>query len=87
MERGKLLAHYLGKNDKTTVIVKLTKTGTSAPPREPVIDQETHKQMLAFYYKKQEEAKKVEHDIDDGYLESPWADPKGLMIELNLPSL
>ncbi len=83
MHRGKLLADYLGKNEKTTVIIKLTSGGSGAPPREPIIDQETHKQMLSYYYKKQEEAKKAEQDIDDGYLESPWADPKGLKGELH----
>jgi len=82
MIRGKILANYLGKNEKTTVIVKLT-AGSSAPPREPIIDKETHKQMLAYYYKKQEDAKKAEQDIDDGYFESPWANPKGLKNELN----
>lgn len=83
MVRGKALGDYLGKNEKTTVIVKLTQTGSGAPPREPVIDKETHRQMLAYYYKKQEEAKKAEQDIDDGYLESPWANPKGLKNDLN----
>eukprot|EP00826_Nyctotherus_ovalis_P051993 TRINITY_DN6540_c0_g1_i1.p1 TRINITY_DN6540_c0_g1~~TRINITY_DN6540_c0_g1_i1.p1 ORF type:complete len:234 (-),score=81.79 TRINITY_DN6540_c0_g1_i1:135-836(-) len=83
MARGRVLGDYLGKNEKTTVIVKLTQTGAGAPPREPVIDKETHRQMLAYYYKKQEEAKKAEQDIDDGYLESPWANPKGLKNDLN----
>eukprot|EP01022_Parablepharisma_sp_SALTPOND_P004391 TRINITY_DN120209_c0_g1_i1.p1 TRINITY_DN120209_c0_g1~~TRINITY_DN120209_c0_g1_i1.p1 ORF type:complete len:439 (+),score=26.10 TRINITY_DN120209_c0_g1_i1:284-1600(+) len=83
MQRGKKLMDYLGKNEKTKVIVKLTSGGAGAPPREPVIDPETHKQMLAFYYKKQEEAKKAESGVDDGYLESPWADPRGLKSELH----
>ena len=83
MQHGKKLIDYLGKNEKTTVIIKLTSGSSSAPPREPVVDPETHKQMLAYYYKKQEEAKKTEQDIDDGYLESPWANPKGLKNELH----
>jgi len=83
MQKSKKLMDYLGKNEKTTVIVKMTNGEGAAPPREPVIDQETHKQMLAYYYKKQEEAKKAEADIDDGYLTSPWADPKGLKGELH----
>lgn len=55
--RGKLLKEYSGKNEKTKIIVKLTKTGASAPVREPVIDHDTHKKMLSYYYKKQEQNK------------------------------
>lgn len=45
--------------------MKATKRGGGAPVREPVIDQETHKKMLAFYHKKNEEAKKID-EMDDG---------------------
>lgn len=37
----------------------MQKSGTGAPVREPGIDEETHKKMLAFYYKKQEEQKVI----------------------------
>jgi len=50
--RGKILRDYIGKNEKTKIIVKLTKSGTGAPAREPMIDEETHKKMLSYYYKK-----------------------------------
>ncbi len=83
MVRGKKLCDYLGKNEKTTVIVKMTSTSSGAPVREPLIDPDTHKKMLAYYYKKQEESKKLEQDADDAYLESPWANPKGLKTELH----
>jgi hypothetical protein len=32
--------------------------------------------MMAFYYKKQEEAKKMEAESEDAYLNSAWANPK-----------
>ena len=61
---GKLLSDYCGKNEKTKIvhsvviqIVKMQKAGSGAPVREPAIDEETHKKMLAFYHKKQEEQK------------------------------
>lgn len=38
--------------------------------------------MLAFYYKKQEEIKKLEGHTDDSYLNSKWADPNGLKKSL-----
>ncbi len=31
---------------------------------------------MAFYYKKQEEAKKMEAESEDAYLNSAWANPK-----------
>lgn len=33
-------------------------------------------EMMAFYYKKQEEAKKLEAESEDAYLNSAWANPK-----------
>ena len=38
-------------------VVKLQKKGGGAPAREPVVDQDTQKAMMAWYYKKQEEQK------------------------------
>jgi len=81
--KGKLLSDYIGKNEKTKIVVRLQKAGSGPPVREPLIDEETHKKMLAFYYKKQEESKKLEVDKDDNYLNSKWADPKGLKNELH----
>ena len=76
LERGKLLSDYIGKNEKTKVVVKFTKKGSGAPVREPLIDKETHSKMLQYYYKKQEEEKKLQNENEDSYLDSQWADPK-----------
>lgn len=53
----KKLSEYLGRHEKTKAVVKLQKKGQGAPAREPVVDQETQKAMMAWYYKKQEEQK------------------------------
>lgn len=82
LERGKLLSDYIGKNEKTKIIVKFTKKGTGAPVREPLIDKETHSKMMSYYFKKQEEEKKVQNDSEDSYLNSQWADPKGMQKAL-----
>ena len=37
------------------MVLKATKVGSGAPVKEPMIDDETHKKMLAFYHKKNEE--------------------------------
>jgi len=80
--KSKLLSDCIGKNEKTTIIVKLQKSGSGAPAREAMVDQESYKNMLSFYHKKQEEMKKLEEDNDDSYLSAPWADPKGLKNQL-----
>lgn len=59
LQKGKLFSDYFGKNEKQKFVVKIQKKGSGAPVREPLIDPETHKKMLAFYYKKEEEQKKL----------------------------
>ncbi len=51
--------------------------------REPLIDKETHSKMLSFYFKKQEEQKTLETETEDNYMNSNWADPKGLKRSLH----
>lgn len=51
----KKFSDYFGKNEKTKVVCKLQPRGAGAPVREAPVDAETHKQMLAYYHKKQEE--------------------------------
>ena len=84
LERGKNLCDYIGKNEKTKVVVKFGKKGSGAPVREPLIDKETHSKMLAYYYKKQEKQKKLEAENEDSYLNSQWADPKSMEKQLYL---
>jgi len=84
LEQGqdKLLSDYLGRNDKTKVVVKLQKPGGGAPQREPAIDEKTQKEMMSFYHKKQEELKQLQEDDEDNYLSSAWADPRNLKNNL-----
>jgi Protein of unknown function (DUF2870). len=57
MCRGKTLVYYLGRNEKTKVIVKLQKHGQGPPGREPVISEEERKQMMLHAYRRQEDLK------------------------------
>lgn len=79
----KLLSDYIGKNEKSKIIVKIQHKGSGAPTREPLIDEESHKQMLSYYHKKTEEAKTLEEDNEDDYLYSAWANPRGLKEQLH----
>ncbi|RTG91256.1 uncharacterized protein DC041_0008941 [Schistosoma bovis] len=40
MHREKILSDYVGRNDKTKIIAKLSKRGTGAPAREPIVNEE-----------------------------------------------
>merc|ERR1740129_873156 len=53
MQPGKIVSDYLGKNEKTKVVIKLQNRASGAPVREPRVDENTHKAMLSYYYKKQ----------------------------------
>lgn len=83
LARGKLLQDYVGKNDKSKIIVKMQHKGSGPPVREPLIDENSHKQMLSFFHKKQEEQKKLEEDDEDNYMNSAWANPKQLKDQLH----
>lgn len=84
IQRGKHVGFYVKGSENTKIIAKITKFGAGAPVREPAIDTETQKQMIAWHHKKEEEAKKV-MAVDDGdqYLNSPWANPRGLKNQLH----
>merc|ERR1712080_572126 len=83
LQRGKTFADHFGTNEKTKIVLKATSKGAGAPVREALIDEDTHKKMLSYYHKKQEEHKKLD-EMDDGdqYMNSAWADGKQLKAQL-----
>lgn len=78
LQRGKKLQDYVGKNEKTKIVVKIQKKGQGAPAREPLVTEEQHKQMMLHYHRRQEEIKKLEERDDDSYLDSEWSDRQAL---------
>ncbi|KAJ3022415.1 hypothetical protein HKX48_006232 [Thoreauomyces humboldtii] len=78
LQRDKKLADYVGKNEKTKIIAKIQKKGQGPPLREAPVNEQTQKDMMAFYYRKQEENKKLVENDDDDYVNSAWANSKGL---------
>jgi len=78
MLRGKLLSDFIGKNEKTKVVCKLQKKGSGAPAREPVVNEKEQKEMMAYYYRKQEEFKKLTEEASESHLDSAWADNTNL---------
>ena len=79
---GQTVGHRLGNNEKTKVVAKLQKPGNGPPGREPAINEDEKNAMMAYYFKKQEEYKKISEANDDDYLHSSWADPKQLQKSL-----
>jgi len=83
LQRDKLLADYVGKNDKSKVVAKLQKKGAGAPAREPIVSEAEQKAMVAFYHKKEQEMAKLALEDEDAYQNSAWANPKGLKNAMN----
>jgi hypothetical protein len=81
--RGTLVSDRLGScNEKTKVIAKLTTKGSGPPVREPIVSEAERNAMAAFYFKRQEELKNLAQADEDDYLNSQWADPKGMRRNL-----
>ncbi|KAJ7997600.1 hypothetical protein DPEC_G00230690 [Dallia pectoralis] len=78
LQTGKKLQDYIGKNDKTKIVVKIQKRGQGAPAREPLVTEEQQKLMMAHYYRRQEELKKLDEVEDDSHLHSDWSDRQAL---------
>eukprot|EP00903_Cladosiphon_okamuranus_P019889 g18281.t1 len=81
-DQGQTLGDRVGKNEKTRIMCKLQKPGAGPPGREPGVSEEERKAMMAFYFKRQEELKRLAEANDDDYLASSWADPKQLQRSL-----
>jgi len=80
--KGQKVGDRLGWNEKTKVVAKLQRSGAGPPAREPAVSEEERKAMMAHYFKRQEELKKMAEAEDDDYLASQWADPKALQASL-----
>jgi len=81
---GKLLKDYVGRNNKTKIVVQITKRGQGAPTRQAQQQSKSEQEaMMQHYFKKKEEWKAMEEDDDDSYLTSAWANPKGMKNQLN----
>ncbi|CAD7083352.1 unnamed protein product [Hermetia illucens] len=53
----KCLKDYVGANDKTKVIVKISSRGQGPPGREPVLSEDARKQLMLQAYRRQEQLK------------------------------
>ncbi|KAK9511882.1 hypothetical protein O3M35_000452 [Rhynocoris fuscipes] len=57
MFRDKKLKDFVGSNEKTKIVVKLTCAGRCPPGREPVFTEEEKKEMMLHAYRRQEDLK------------------------------
>lgn len=58
-DQGQTVGDRVGKNEKTRIMCKLQKPGAGPPGREPGVSEEERKAMMAFYFKRQEELKRL----------------------------
>ena len=70
--RGNKLKEFVGNNEKTKLIVKISKRGSGAPPREPVMNDEERKQFMLQSYNRQEELKVSGKFYLDSYFIDLW---------------
>lgn len=82
LTRSETFTKYIGKNEKTKLVVKLGSDAEKAPPREAPIDQKTQSDMMAYWYRKQEQHKKLVEDEDISYANSNWANTQQLKNQL-----
>merc|ERR1711918_223921 len=80
--RDQKVGDRLGKNEKTKIVAKLQRKGSGPPAREPAVSEAERSAMMAHYFKKQEEMKKLAEADDDDYLGSGWANPTSLKAGL-----
>ena len=76
--RGRPLKDFLGKHEKSKVIVKLCTKSQGQPVREPVFSEEEQKRLMLANHKRREELMALDKASDDSYLNSAWADPGAL---------
>ena len=72
------LREYLGKNEKTKVVIKVATKKDGQPCREPVLSERDEKLLLMQSAKRREELQQLSTDADDSYYDAPWADQQGL---------
>jgi hypothetical protein len=80
--RDQSVGDRVGRNEKTKVVARLQARDGGAPAREPAVSEDERRAMMAWYFKKQEEAKSLTEDNDDAYLNAAWANPKALKSDL-----
>ncbi|KAI8836577.1 hypothetical protein BC829DRAFT_405647 [Chytridium lagenaria] len=71
---GKLLSDFVGRNEKTRVIMKLMKNKNGPPCQEPAIPESMRKDLLSYFSSKEKELEKLSAQEDD-FENSVWAKP------------
>ena len=73
---------YVGCNDKTKVVVKLSTVGAGPPVREPAMSEEERKHLMLLEHRRREEIKRLLEDNEDQYLDQDWASNRELADSL-----
>ncbi|KAI9922944.1 hypothetical protein PsorP6_001196 [Peronosclerospora sorghi] len=80
--RDQNVSDLVGKNEKSTLVVKLQKQGGGAPSREPGVSEKERKAMMAFAFKKEQELQQLTESDPEDYMTPTWADPRALKNSL-----
>jgi cilia- and flagella-associated protein 298 len=79
--REETVGDRVGRNEKTKIVGKLN-SSDQPPGREPAVTEAERTAMMAHYFKKQEELKKLAEADDDDFHASAWANPKAMKNSL-----
>lgn len=71
------------RHERSKITAKLQKKGARAPQREAAISEEERKAMMARYFKRNEDLKKLAENDEDDFHNSAWANPKALKSRLH----
>ncbi|KAJ4456873.1 putative UPF0769 protein C21orf59 [Paratrimastix pyriformis] len=81
IERGRPLKDFMrGCTERTKAVCKLTRGGSMAPAREAPMSTDEEKQMMAYWYHRQEEEKRMKAEAEELGEEgrAEWARPTSL---------
>lgn len=77
------MGEYVGKNEKSKIIVKVQKWGGQQPLREPPVDAETYQKMVKFYYRKVEETKEMDKNSVESHYEKVEANSLKTQVHMS----
>ena len=82
MKCDKHLKDYVGSNEKTKVVVKLSTLGAGPPVREPLLSENERKHLMLAEHRRREEVKRLMEDSEYTYMNQDWASNKQLAQSL-----
>ncbi|KAJ3097426.1 hypothetical protein HDU97_004874 [Phlyctochytrium planicorne] len=82
---GKMLSDYVGRNEKTKAILKVTKKSLGPPCQEPGLSEPMRKELLTFFNEKEKQLQNLSSHPEEDFENSKWIHDKRRDIRLFSP--